>query len=99
MKKDHLLRRDVEVHQVFSIFASVALNLLPFLASDYPEDDKSVFYKVFCQWNLMKERVVEAMLSNFCRGDETLTTVEFITRGALLPQYFDTLGIRDEAKR
>jgi len=47
----------------------------------------------------MKDRVVEAMVINFCRGDECLTTMEFVTRCALFPQYFDTLGVRDETKK
>ncbi len=37
---DNILRRKIELQQIFSIFTSISLNLLPFLASDFPESNK-----------------------------------------------------------
>jgi hypothetical protein len=39
------------------------------------------------------------MLDNFCRGDIKLPIEEFVLRASAFPHYFDTIGIREEAKR
>ena len=83
--KNHVLRRDVEIHQIFTIFATITLNLLPFLASDYPEDDKSFYYKLFCKWNKNREQLVDSIVTGFCRGDEEINVSEFIKRSTLFP--------------
>ena len=81
------------------MFVAVSINLLPYFASDYPEYDKSYYYKLFCQWNSMQEHLIEVLLDNFCRGDQKITVHDFLTRAQAFPQYFDTLGIREEVKR
>jgi hypothetical protein len=82
-----------------TIFVAVALNLVPFFASDYPEHDKSHYYKLYCQWNAQREHLVTVLLDHFCRGDTKLNMAEFISRASAFPEYFDTLGIREEVKR
>ncbi|CDW78725.1 UNKNOWN [Stylonychia lemnae] len=97
--KKHYLRKNQEIRQIFTIFTAVSLNLLPFFASDYPDDDKSHFYKVYCQWNENMEGITEYMIENFCRSDSQIDIVEFVKRAIAFPQYFDVLGIREEVKR
>lgn len=50
LNENKLLRKDFEVRQVFTIFTTIALNLLPAFASDYPEEDRSAYYALFKKW-------------------------------------------------
>jgi hypothetical protein len=56
---DKMLRKDVEIEQIFTIFTTLTLNILPYFASDYPDNNKSEFYRLFCQWNRMKDSITE----------------------------------------
>jgi hypothetical protein len=72
LNRNLLLRKEVEIAQIFEIFTCVALNLLPYLAADYPENDKSQYYKLYCKWNLVRQRVTQSMLETFCRSDSVI---------------------------
>eukprot|EP00347_Sterkiella_histriomuscorum_P007621 403348212 len=98
MRKQHYLRKYFEINQIFTVFNSVSINLLPYFASDYPDNDKSYYYKLFCQWNKFKDTLTQTMIDNFCRSDSEIDVNEFIQRAAVLPQNFDVLGIREEIK-
>lgn len=69
MKNKKLMRKDHEIKQIFMIFVALAVNLLPFYASDFPENDKSQFYQIYCQWNSMKDKIIDIMVKSFCRSD------------------------------
>jgi hypothetical protein len=68
MKKDRILRRNVEIDQIFTIFVNISLNLLPFLSFDYPDNNKSHFYKLFCEWNHDKDRIKDYLITLFCES-------------------------------
>ncbi len=78
LKNKKIMRRDHEIKQILMIFVSISLNLLPYFASDYPENDKSQYYQIYCQWNSMKDRIIEKMMNNFCWRNKLLTPTEFI---------------------
>jgi hypothetical protein len=52
---------------------SVALNLLPYFASDYPDFNKKKYYQMYCKWNYYIDKVREIFIDEFCRGDEEMT--------------------------
>lgn len=93
------MHRDIEIRQIFTIYVAVALKLLPLYSSDYPDQDKSKFYKFFCQWDYMQGDLVELLLDTFCRSDKKITQNEFISRAQDYPYFFDSLGLREEVKR
>jgi hypothetical protein len=67
------------------VFVAVALNLLPYLSSDYPDEDKSNFYKMYTEWNSIKDELVDLMLNDLCRIDSELTSSEFVSRATTFP--------------
>ncbi|TNV77570.1 hypothetical protein FGO68_gene5189 [Halteria grandinella] len=98
--KERYLRRDEELRKLFIITINLSLNLLPYYAlADYPSPDRSLFHRFLCHWNPLRDYMLDLMLDNFCRGDLKLSVDEFIVRANAFPQYFDPLGIREEAKR
>jgi hypothetical protein len=80
LNESKLLRKDYEIKQIFSIFCSVALNLLPYFACDYPETDKSNFFRLFTNWNVYKEEQVSNMVDGFCGQQFVLSQSEFLKR-------------------
>jgi hypothetical protein len=42
--RDQLLSKDGELRQIFTVFAALSLNIIPFFASDYPAEDKTGYY-------------------------------------------------------
>ena len=70
LQKDHLLRKQIEIKQVFTIFTAVSLNLLPYFASDFPEHEKAFYYKLYCQWNSMRDKITDNVVTSFCRADK-----------------------------
>ena len=42
--RDQLLRKDRELRQIFTVFTALSLNIIPYLASDYPAEDKTEYY-------------------------------------------------------
>lgn len=42
--RDQLMRKDGEVRQIFTVFTALSLNIIPYLASDYPDEDKTGYY-------------------------------------------------------
>ncbi len=93
------MHRDLEIRQIFTIYVAVSLKLLPLYSSDYPDQDKSKYYKLYCQWDYMQNELVELLLDTFCRSDKKITQNEFIQRSIDYNYFFDTLGLRDEVKR
>ena len=51
--RDQLLRKDGELTQIFTVFAALSLNLLPYFASDYPAEDKTGYYKKMQSWTAL----------------------------------------------
>ncbi len=43
-----MLRRNIEIEQIFTVFTALTLNILPYFASDYPDANKSEYYRLFC---------------------------------------------------
>jgi len=67
-------RKDHEIKRMFTIFANVALTLLPAYASDYPDNNrknnKKTYYKVVMDWNRYKLQVIDVMAETFCSAIE-----------------------------
>lgn len=43
--------------------------------------------------------MLAVLLDLFCRSDTKLSMSEFVARATAFPQFFDSLGIREEVKR
>ncbi len=93
------MHREQEIRLIFTVFVAVTLKLLPLYSSDYPDQDKSKYYKFFCQWDYMQSDLVDLLLDTFCRGEKKITQNEFIARSNEYHYFFDTLGLREEVKR
>ena len=93
-----LLRKDKEINMIFQVIGNVSLNLLPFLAADFPHDDKTQYYQFYHKWNQIRVRVIKIMIHCICGEQNVLTYKEFIERCKSFPSFFDVLGVRNLAK-
>jgi len=51
------------------------------------------------KWHAVKVDVILHLVEGFCRADEEFNISVFVDRSALFGGYFDSLGIREEAKK